>query len=114
MVYVTNSAEGDQAARLYYTAWDLDQTFKTAVWWPVSQTSGATVSFPWFHHNISAFERKYFCDPFKAPEGSPYPSFQTYAMFGCNPVNNLMARALKDDFLTTWNNVHARAYSLAN
>jgi hypothetical protein len=114
MLYVTNSAEGDDAARLYYSAWDLDQTFRTPIWWPMSMTQGATVSFPWFHYNMTAFERKYFCDIYKVPTSSPWPSFQTYGMFACNPANNLMARALKDDFFTTWNDVYNRTYTLAN
>lgn len=95
--------------KLFYSAWDLDQTLGSS-----SGTMGIQsfltykgFPYPWYHYDLSATDYSLLCVPIPG-----YPGYQL-GQFACNAASNLMARAWKDDFFATFERVHRRVYSLA-
>jgi len=93
MMYVYDNS------KLFYVAWDLDDTLAANIKRPGWK-------YPWYGWNFTAFEYEALCAVYPedmhfsqgiSPEPGYSPGFNT-GQFGCNPASNLMARAWKDRF----------------
>lgn len=102
LTYITSEA------KLYYVAWDLDQTLAASIegnYW----FAQGWASHPWYYWNFTSFEYENNC----MHDSDPGGNFQKYGQFACNPVNNLMARALKERFFQTYTRVIGKVKALA-